>query len=443
MKLPEKFQDIPVGTIVSYEDHDYWSLLIDYFGVVENDVLRTIHFRKVKFVKVKGRVFRNSSNFFMFLSTPVFEQTGFRIIPNFVRYAISENGDIIIREGYPSNSVGEYSVNGYLTKEVYCQFAKRVRSVHKHRLLALAWVKNDDWTNSTIVNHKDGVKLNLSLDNLEWSSYAKNNRHAFESGLRTDCIKVVMRDVLDGGIYIYHSISNAAEDKGIHASAIHTAGKGRIYGLAAGRYEVRLGNDSRPWFFIDNDHNLSYGKFLLVVKEKDTAIARFGNLSTFMARYKPTGITGSKTVDKVAKWFRNEYPHLTLEITNLWLQKRYQLKLLSTGQVFEENSFNALVTKSGFSVTEIKQSFGKGPSFSNFGFQVREASFTPWPEPMIGETRVYDLINSDGEVVGTFETVNAVARELNLTRFVVKNAVRRKTSIVGYFVKSRTVRHTR
>lgn len=46
-----------------------------------------------------------------------------------------------------------------------------------HRLLAIAFIENTDIT-KTIINHKDGNKLNNSLENLEWSTYFDNNKHA-------------------------------------------------------------------------------------------------------------------------------------------------------------------------------------------------------------------------------------------------------------------------
>lgn len=69
---------------------------------------------------------------------------------------------------------------GYKMVRVVCN--GKERNFQVHRAVALAWLPNPD--NKPQVNHKNGIKADNRLDNLEWCTNAENQRHAYDTGLK-------------------------------------------------------------------------------------------------------------------------------------------------------------------------------------------------------------------------------------------------------------------
>lgn len=55
------------------------------------------------------------------------------------------------------------------------------KSFSIHRLVAKTFILNPE--NKETVNHKDGIKTNNHVNNLEWNSMTENNQHAIDIGL--------------------------------------------------------------------------------------------------------------------------------------------------------------------------------------------------------------------------------------------------------------------
>lgn len=56
------------------------------------------------------------------------------------------------------------------------------RCEYTHILIAKTFLPNPN--NYPIVNHIDGNKHNNRIENLEWCTYSRNNKHAIDIGLR-------------------------------------------------------------------------------------------------------------------------------------------------------------------------------------------------------------------------------------------------------------------
>lgn len=61
-----------------------------------------------------------------------------------------------------------------------------------HRLVASTFLFNED--NSKVVNHKDGIKTNNKIENLEWVTRSENKAHALENNLVRDNVEGIKKN---------------------------------------------------------------------------------------------------------------------------------------------------------------------------------------------------------------------------------------------------------
>jgi HNH endonuclease len=100
----------------------------------------------------------------------------------------------VIREGhllFPTGNIFSLKRCRYRTPDKNKRGYWRIRLKTKaknyqwHRLIAEAFIPNDDPKNKTEVNHISGDKSDNSVGNLEWLTPEQNQEHAFEVGLAT------------------------------------------------------------------------------------------------------------------------------------------------------------------------------------------------------------------------------------------------------------------
>ncbi len=99
-------------------------------------------------------------------------------------YKVSNLGNIISlnyrRQNIIRNMKYVLSKKGYFRVSLYKNGSDKTFTVH--RLVAQAFIDNTE--NKPEVNHKNSIKIDNYVDNLEWNTTKENVNHSFRSGLR-------------------------------------------------------------------------------------------------------------------------------------------------------------------------------------------------------------------------------------------------------------------
>lgn len=158
-----------------------------------------------------------------------------RTVKEFPKYAVSEDGRVFSKN---------YNHCGYMKELTPCKDRKGYLQVHLwqngrghsktvHRLVAKAFIPNPG--NLPEINHKNGIKTDNTVSNLEWCSSSDNLLHSYRVlgrkhrfGKDNLCSKIILQIKEDKIVATFYGANDAFRKTGIYFSDIHKCCKGKL-----------------------------------------------------------------------------------------------------------------------------------------------------------------------------------------------------------------------
>jgi hypothetical protein len=135
---------------------------------------------------------------------------------NYNGYQVFENGTVIGKRFNKALKTGIFG-HGYELIIIHC-LGKR-KTIILHRLIAELFIPNPE--KKPCINHKNGIKTDNRVENLEWVTYKENSIHANKNGFARDSgVKVIQLDLENNKIAEFKSMHEAQRITGINDSSI-------------------------------------------------------------------------------------------------------------------------------------------------------------------------------------------------------------------------------
>ena len=127
-------------------------------------------------------------------------------------YSICIDGTLINNK---TNKIKKFTkdTNGYMKTQIWTNGVKK--NILQHRILAQLFIPNP--MDKKEINHKNGIKHDNRLENLEWCNRSENMFHCYDV-LGKEAFKPIKKVIDKANGCIYDSVTDASKSLGISRS---------------------------------------------------------------------------------------------------------------------------------------------------------------------------------------------------------------------------------
>lgn len=396
----------------------FWLALIAHFEV---DLKK--YYKRISFLDCNPITINSNTGKIMKFINPITVNKKYRVIPNYTNYAISCEGNIFDIQN--SKELTGIKLNrAYPSISLYDPDKGYFKTLSIHRLVALAWISNNDFFEKPIVNHKDGNKFNYYYKNLEWFSYSENTIHAINNGLTSYNKKYKVRDLKSNTIKEYNSFRNVCRDIGLHKDTRFTDKiSRRRTKIVNDRYEIKELEDNTPWL-TDEESLIKKNKYTIKIIYPNSSEEIFYTIVEVMKRLKIWNISYNiKEIERVALI---KYPGIKFEITNNFVEKEVEALELKTGVIIVTDSVRAMARKLDIGSSTIQVALDSPFHYECKGYVFRFKSTEPWEESYKKHPNSPKHIRAKNVKTGEemdFPSIKSAEEAFRTSYFLIRNRI--------------------